>query len=142
MSEDAGIEPRTVATTSLAVRRSNHSARSHPHRSQKVELRFSLLFLLDNGRSRIRTGTSDYWIRLREVQKLTDPDPYSKRWLIGSRNTNNLTGDSSVLNPHWFQCGTGSSFLPSCGSGTRERNQCGSMRTTILVRLCHHKKTF
>jgi hypothetical protein len=31
VSEDAGIEPRTVATTTLAVRRSYHSARSHPH---------------------------------------------------------------------------------------------------------------
>jgi hypothetical protein len=31
VSEDAGIESRTVATTALAVRRSNHSARSHPH---------------------------------------------------------------------------------------------------------------
>ncbi len=30
VSEDAGIEPRTVATTALAVRRSNHSDRSHP----------------------------------------------------------------------------------------------------------------
>jgi hypothetical protein len=30
VSEDAGIVPRTVATTALAVRRSNHSARSHP----------------------------------------------------------------------------------------------------------------
>ncbi len=30
VSEDAGIEPRTVATTALAVRRSNQSARSHP----------------------------------------------------------------------------------------------------------------
>jgi hypothetical protein len=33
VSEDAGIEPRTVATMAtmaLAVRRSNHSARSHP----------------------------------------------------------------------------------------------------------------
>ncbi len=30
VSEDAGIEPRTVATSALAVRRSNHSARSHP----------------------------------------------------------------------------------------------------------------
>jgi hypothetical protein len=29
-SEDAGIEPRTVATSAMAVRRSNHSARSHP----------------------------------------------------------------------------------------------------------------
>jgi hypothetical protein len=31
VSEDAGIEPRTVATLALAVGRSNHSARSHPH---------------------------------------------------------------------------------------------------------------
>ncbi len=31
VSEDAGIEPRTIATTALPVRRSNHSARSHPH---------------------------------------------------------------------------------------------------------------
>ncbi len=30
VSEDARIEPRTVATTALAVRRSNHSASSHP----------------------------------------------------------------------------------------------------------------
>jgi hypothetical protein len=30
VSEDAGIETRTVATTALAVRRRNHSARSHP----------------------------------------------------------------------------------------------------------------
>jgi hypothetical protein len=30
VSEDAGIEPRTVAFTALAVRRSNPSARSHP----------------------------------------------------------------------------------------------------------------
>jgi hypothetical protein len=29
VSKDAGIEPRTVATTALAVRRSNHSARFH-----------------------------------------------------------------------------------------------------------------
>jgi hypothetical protein len=30
LSEDAGIKIGTVATTALAVRRSNHSARSHP----------------------------------------------------------------------------------------------------------------
>jgi hypothetical protein len=30
VSEDAGVVPRTVATTTLAVRRSNHSATSHP----------------------------------------------------------------------------------------------------------------
>ncbi len=28
--EDAGIEPRTVATSALSSRRSNHLARSHP----------------------------------------------------------------------------------------------------------------
>ncbi len=29
MSEDAGIEPRTIVTLALAARRSNHSAVSH-----------------------------------------------------------------------------------------------------------------
>jgi hypothetical protein len=29
VSEDAGMEPRTGATSAVAVRRSNHSARSH-----------------------------------------------------------------------------------------------------------------
>jgi hypothetical protein len=31
VSEDAGIEPRIVATSALAVRHSNHYARSQPH---------------------------------------------------------------------------------------------------------------
>jgi hypothetical protein len=30
VSEDAGIEPRTVVILALVVRRFNHSARSHP----------------------------------------------------------------------------------------------------------------
>jgi hypothetical protein len=30
LSDDAGIEPRTVATLALSMRRSNHSARTHP----------------------------------------------------------------------------------------------------------------
>jgi hypothetical protein len=30
VSEDSGIEPRTVATTALTVRRSNYSTKSHP----------------------------------------------------------------------------------------------------------------
>jgi hypothetical protein len=30
VSEDAGIEPRIVATLALAIRHSNHSARSYP----------------------------------------------------------------------------------------------------------------
>jgi hypothetical protein len=32
VSDDAGIEPRTVAPTALTVRRSHHSARCHPTR--------------------------------------------------------------------------------------------------------------
>ncbi len=31
VSEDAGVEPRTVATLALTARRSNHLARSHSH---------------------------------------------------------------------------------------------------------------
>jgi hypothetical protein len=33
VSEDAGIEPGTIATSALTARRSNHSARSNPQRS-------------------------------------------------------------------------------------------------------------
>ncbi len=46
----------------------------------------------------------------------------------------------SVVDPLWFQ--SGSSFFPECGSvsGSREPNQCGSMRIRILVRLKNHKK--
>jgi hypothetical protein len=40
VSEDAGIEPRTVATTALAVRRFNHSVRSHPQRKRGKELQY------------------------------------------------------------------------------------------------------
>jgi hypothetical protein len=36
----AGIEPRTVATTALAVRRSNPSARSYPQNKQQVKNQF------------------------------------------------------------------------------------------------------
>jgi hypothetical protein len=38
VSEDAGIELRTVATPTLAVRRSNHSARSHPLSARSHDL--------------------------------------------------------------------------------------------------------
>ncbi len=38
VSEDAGIEPRTVATLALTARCSNHLAKSHPHRIEYVEL--------------------------------------------------------------------------------------------------------
>jgi hypothetical protein len=41
VSEDAGIEPITVATLALTVRRSNHLARSHPPYSAKPAQRIS-----------------------------------------------------------------------------------------------------
>jgi hypothetical protein len=34
VSEEAGIEPRTVATLALKARRSNHPAKSHTHRTE------------------------------------------------------------------------------------------------------------
>ncbi len=40
MSEDAGTEPRTVATSTLAVRRSNHSAKSHPIETSRTVFNF------------------------------------------------------------------------------------------------------
>ena len=44
MSEDAGIEPRTVVTTALDITCSNHSARSHPLiRGDLLEHAFALV---------------------------------------------------------------------------------------------------
>ncbi len=37
VSEDAGIEPRSIATLALALRRSDHSARSDPLLSKTIE---------------------------------------------------------------------------------------------------------
>jgi hypothetical protein len=39
----------------------------------------------------------------------------------------------SVVDPQWFQCESGSSCLPQCGSGFREPK---TMRIRILVRFC------
>jgi hypothetical protein len=43
VSEDAGIESRTVATTALAVRRYNHSARSHPQSANLIHTQLNLI---------------------------------------------------------------------------------------------------
>jgi hypothetical protein len=46
VSEDAGIELRTVATTALAVKSSNHFARSHPQaRSHPIATMLASLHL-------------------------------------------------------------------------------------------------
>jgi hypothetical protein len=38
VSEDAGIEPRNVATLALTARRSDQSAMSHPQSTEKLQL--------------------------------------------------------------------------------------------------------
>ncbi len=43
VSEDAVIEPRTVATSALAVRRFSHSAISHPHSARSHPTRLHLI---------------------------------------------------------------------------------------------------
>jgi hypothetical protein len=45
VSEDAGIEPRTIATSALAFRRSKHLTRSHPQsaRSHHPQTQLDLL---------------------------------------------------------------------------------------------------
>jgi hypothetical protein len=54
VSEDAGIEPRTVATLALAVRRSNLSARSHPL-SARFHLYLVICILIRNLLPRVPT---------------------------------------------------------------------------------------
>ncbi len=46
VSEGDGIKPRTVATSALTVKRSNHSARPHPLR---LDLITDLIFIEDTG---------------------------------------------------------------------------------------------
>ena len=38
VSKDAGIKPKTVATSALAVKSSNHLARSHPQKNIKMKI--------------------------------------------------------------------------------------------------------
>ncbi len=59
VSEDAGIESGTAATSALAVRLSNHLARSHPHlaRSHPLNISYtSLIFSLGHWITRLEGG--------------------------------------------------------------------------------------
>jgi hypothetical protein len=53
VAEGAGIESRTVATSALTIRRSNHSARSHP-RDRKIHRCFKSVLWIRNDFFRIR----------------------------------------------------------------------------------------
>jgi hypothetical protein len=70
VSEDAGIGPRTVATTALAVRRTNHSARSHPLNFPRFV--FWIFFEQDSDSDFVRNETP----LIAVVQTLLIPVPY------------------------------------------------------------------
>jgi hypothetical protein len=53
---------------------------------------FFVLFLLDDRRIRIRSRTSYKWIRIREAQKHTDPDP--QHWFKQAQ--------AGAPDPHWL----------------------------------------
>jgi hypothetical protein len=46
VSEDAGIEPMTVATLALTAMRNNHKARSHYRRLDLIHRRLDLIHIL------------------------------------------------------------------------------------------------
>jgi hypothetical protein len=72
VSEDAGIEPRTVATLALTVRRSNYSARSH----QSRYLSFSTIFVY-------YIPTSKTKLLCRDVQMEADVERMDKKAKLG-----------------------------------------------------------
>jgi hypothetical protein len=84
VSEDAGIEPRPVATRALAVRRSNHSARSHPHSTILTEpfLPSNHSYHLDHEEARVGEEEevqllhNPHDVRLgQQVVQASNPDP-------------------------------------------------------------------
>ncbi len=130
VSEDAGTEPRTVATTALAVRRCNHSARSRPHFHHFRKFKFQ---------NRCEKCS------LFPISRLPDPDPGDLNqcgsiWVKkqGSRSgTNNLDHISESLekpffglkkylnslmrvrDPGWKKFGSG---IEKFGSGIRDKH--------------------
>jgi hypothetical protein len=59
VSEDAGMEPRTVASTALAVRRSNHSARSQ---MRKVKRHYYILVGFVRACAPVRCAHPSFWL--------------------------------------------------------------------------------
>ncbi len=76
------------------------------------------------------------WIRTGSALTMLSGSALRKHVECGSAETSrNIKG--SVVDPYWFQCGPGSSFLSQCGSRTdpdpsRKPNQCASRRIRIL----------
>jgi hypothetical protein len=70
VSEDAGIEPRTVATTALTVRRSKHLARSHPHsaRSHPCKVTHKATKGFEKNISEIQQNAIDLKVKVKLLQ--------------------------------------------------------------------------
>jgi hypothetical protein len=101
-SEEAGTEPRIVATLALTARRSNNSARSHPHLARSHPL-VNLLSLLESCffYFRVTSSLAPAWEPLsvpsstrstrprptcRWITAVLDPGPVGSAtfWLVGS----------------------------------------------------------
>jgi hypothetical protein len=118
VSEDAGIEPRTVATTTLTVRRSNHFARSYPQQdilSSKIgnagdrrslqpskeniqhfkTWKFSSFFYICG-------SFLPFWIWIRILIQNVDPDPDPATQInadLCESGSTTLVSDPDSLNP-------------------------------------------
>ncbi len=63
---DAGIEPRTVATSALTMRSANHSARSHPRRFTYLSTLLSGYnsgYIRENSAINVKAESINYLIR-------------------------------------------------------------------------------
>jgi hypothetical protein len=67
VSEDAGIEPRTVTNSALAVGRSNRSARSHPLLNYVAFTSFNHAFLM--------LFKHRVWFKTHVLTSVPGPDP-------------------------------------------------------------------
>ncbi len=114
---DAGIEPRTVATAALAVRRPNHSARSHPpwmRSSQVVDENFGdLTPYLTYGKTEMRrvgwrmAGQSAQPRALRRGRSVTSCYTQERSCRRKIRLIESRVADP---NPNWIRIGSGSVF--------------------------------
>ena len=123
VSEDAGIEPRTVATTTLTVRRSNHFARSYPQQDILLSKignagdRRSLQPSKDNIQHfktwkfysffYICGSFLPFWIWIRILIQNVDPDPDPATQINADpceSGSTTLVSDPDSLNPdHWIR---------------------------------------
>jgi hypothetical protein len=98
---DAGIEPRTVATDALAVRRSNHLARSHP----LFFLFFIKRFTQNRTTKRVSEGRTFY-------QRLFEP--HAGRAAMGRRQWSSNDLECWRRNVELCHFGSSSEFLCQC----------------------------